>query len=267
MMGQEAHPEATYLAFPFAVGGAAARIDLGGQAIQPEVDQIPGCCRDYFTVQRWVDLSNQEWGVTIACPENPMVQLGDFSFGRNQSRFELERALFLGWVTNNYWETNFRAYQPGLVHARYVVLPHAGPFDEVAAHRFGMEAAFPALLQSTFEPSRPEATLPRQGSLLALPAPPVLVLHVGPAWATAGRAARAAGGGAPGAADGLWVRLLNASDREAVAEIGSALLTIRSAAACDLFGHPSHPLPVAGGRVQLWLPARGLAVVRLEVGV
>ena len=135
-MGLETHPEATYILYPFNVPGATARLDLGGQAIVAGLDQLPGVCRDYFTAQQWVDFSNEALGVTIALPENPMVQLGDFHFGHNQAEFTLERAMLLGWVTNNYWETNFRAHQPGRVHARYRLLPRQGGFDEVKAHRF-----------------------------------------------------------------------------------------------------------------------------------
>src|SRR5690606_21243899 len=124
-MTQETHPEATYLCFPFDVPEAKARDDLGGQSLLVDEEQLPGVCRDYFTVQRWADLSNDSFGVTIAAPDNPMVQFGGFHFGRNQERFELERAHFLGWMTNNYWQTNFQAHQPGRVQARYRILPHA----------------------------------------------------------------------------------------------------------------------------------------------
>ena len=51
----------------------------------------------------------------------------------NRQTVDLSRALVLGWVTNNYWETNFRAHQPGAVSARYRLVPHAGPCDEAAA--------------------------------------------------------------------------------------------------------------------------------------
>src|SRR5207248_1697798 len=54
LMGLNAHPDATYVTMPFAVPDPVARLDLGGQAMQPEADQIPGCCRDYFTVQNWI---------------------------------------------------------------------------------------------------------------------------------------------------------------------------------------------------------------------
>ncbi len=254
IMGLNAHPDATYITMPFAVPDPTARLDIGGQAMQPEVDQIPGCCRDYFTVQNWVDLSARDWGVTVACPDNPMVQFGDYHFGHNQSRFDLKRAMLLGWVTNNYWETNFRAYQPGQVTARYVILPHAGGFDEAQAHRFGMDMSAPIVAQSAFEPARPGAHLPRSGSLLALPQPPIVTLQLLPGWAQ-GDADRQA----------LFVRLLNSSNDTQTAVIGSALLRITAAHECDLFGTPTNPLSVSDGTLSAEIAPRRLAVLRLEV--
>ena len=71
--------------------------------MQAGQDQIPGVCFDYYSAQQWVDLSNNDCGVTVALPDNPMVQFGDFHFGANQPGFALERAMLLGWVTNTYW--------------------------------------------------------------------------------------------------------------------------------------------------------------------
>jgi hypothetical protein len=62
----------------------------------------------------------------VAMPENPMVQLGDFHFAHNQAEFSWSGPMLLGWVTNNYWETNFRPHQPGRVHARIVSCPIVG---------------------------------------------------------------------------------------------------------------------------------------------
>lgn len=250
-MTEEASPEATYLAFPLAVPDARVRVDLGGQAMQPEEDQLPGACRDYFTVQRWVDFSNAEFGVTVACPTTPMVQLGDFTFGRNQSCFTLSRPLLLGWVTNNYWQTNFRAYQPGRVSACYWLLPHQGPFEEAAAHRFGAEAMVPPQLQHLGEPSVETPLLPSGGTLLHLPQEPVLTLGVKPAASGVGTV----------------LHLLNASDAPAPARVASGLLLIRAAQRCDLLGHPLEPVLVTGGSLTLDLPARGLACLHLTVSV
>ncbi len=247
-MGLDTHPEATYLLFPFALPDATARYDLGGHAIEPGRRQLPGSCMDYFTVQNWVDFSNQDLGVIIATPDNPMVQLGDFHFAKHQSEFVLERPMLLGWVTNSYWETNFRPHQPGRVHARYRIQPHIGGFDEPAAHQFGLEAAYDApLIQQMGEPSEAQ-TLPPTGSLLTLPEAPIQVLHVKPAADD----------------NGVIVRLLNASDKERTAEIGSALFDITDAWTCNLFGQRTEQMNIDGGRVSFLISPRGIAVIALD---
>lgn len=245
------HPEAMYIVFPFNLPGATARYDLGGQPVIPGDEQLPGVCRDYFTAQGWVDFSNAERGVTVALPENPMIQLGDFHFGHYQQDFRLERAMLLGWVANNYWETNFRAHQPGRVHARYRILPYAGAFDEAQAHRLGLEAFHnKPLVQHLGENSVEPAALPESGSLLQLPLPPVLTFHIKQ--------------GHNG--DGVIVRLFNASDQAQTAEIGSGLLRIQSAQRCDLLETAQEALTVKNGAVRLELPPRRVMAIHLTVG-
>lgn len=253
-MGLETQPEATYLVFPLDIPNATARLDLGGQAVRPGVDQLPGVCRDYFTAQQWMDFSNADFGVTVALPDNPMVQLGDFHFAHHQGEFALERATLLGWVTNNYWETNFRAHQPGQVQARYRFSPHRAGFDETRAHRFGLQAAHPRpLVQHLGEPPSRAAALPGTAALLQLPeslAPhsPVLTLHVKPAERP----------------PGLIVRLHNASDQDQQTEIGSGVLHIVSAQTCNLLEQPLEALPVEHGAISVHLPPRRTATVLLQ---
>lgn len=249
IMGLDDHPEATYLAFPFNLADATARFDVGFQPVIAGEQQLSGVCRDYFTVQGWVDFSNGERGVTIATPDNPMVQLGDFHFGHFQREFHLERALMLGWVTNNYWETNFRAHQPGQVSACYRILPYSGAFDESRAHRFGLEAQHNIpLLQQLGEASASPTALPAQDTLLQLPDAPIAVLHV-----------KAAEDG-----NGIIVRLLNASDSPQTARLQSGVLKIARAERCDLFEQVMESLPVQRGSVQVNVPTRQIVVVRLH---
>jgi hypothetical protein len=249
VMGAATHPEAHYLLFPFHLPDAVARLDLGGQAMIPEQDQLPGACRDYFTVQQWVDFSNGERGVTVALPDNPMIQLGGFHFGRNQMEFRMERPMLLGWAANNYWETNFRAHQPGLAYGRYRLHPHAGGFDEAQAHRWGAEAGQPELVMQPLGEARLGGDpLPNTGDLLQLPEPPVLVTHI-----------------RPDGAGGLLVRLLNASDEARTAHIASGLLTIRAAGLCDLLDAPQKPLPVVDGAVLVDAPPRRFVVVQIDI--
>jgi hypothetical protein len=254
VMGQTTHPEGTYLTFPFDVPGATTRIDLGGQAMIAGAEQIPGVCYDYYTAQQWVDFSNDEFGVTVALPDNPMVQFGDFHFGHNQQEFSMDRALLLGWVTNTYWETNFRTHQPGGVHARYRVIPHAGGFDASAAYRLGQEAAAaPPLTQHMGEPAETQ-TYPSTGSLLRLPeetdpGSPVVSLHVKPARQ----------------GQGVVVRLYNTAESEQPARIGSGMLKIESAELCDMFDAPTGELAVNNGEVTVPAQGRRVTCVRLRV--
>ena len=254
-MGLDVHPEATYILYPFNVPNASARLDLGGQSMRMGSDQLPGVCLDYFTVQGWVDFSNEDLGVTVAMPENPMVQMGNFHFAHDQSECTLERPMLLGWVTNNYWETNFRPHQPGRVHARYRIQPHHGGFNEIRAHRFGLEAVhIQPLFQHLGEPERHLPLLPEAGALLRLPEnaspeSPILTMHVKPAERR----------------PGVILRLFNASDQDQLAEIGSGILHILSAQRCDLLETPQDAIEVKKGTVTLNVPARRVMTVLLQV--
>jgi alpha-mannosidase len=163
--------------------------------------------------------------------------------------------MLLGWVTNNYWETNFRAHQPGRVQARYRIRPYRGGFNELQAHRFGLEAAYAQpLFQHLGEPERQPSLLPEAGALLRLPEnlsprSPVLTLHVKPAERRTG----------------VIVRLFNASDQVQPAEIGSGILRILGAQTCDLLETPRGLIEVQNGTVRLNLPARRMTTVLLNV--
>lgn len=244
-MGTTIHPEATYLLFPCNVPNAQARFDIGGVSVRPHLDQLAGSCRDYFTVQGWVDFNNGERGVTIATPENPMVQLGDFHFAHNQQDITLERAMFLGWITNNYWETNFPGAQPGVVTARYSILPYAGDFDESRAHKFASESEHARpLVQHLGEPAVP-LQLPSGGTLLHLPQPPILTLNL------------------HAESDSALVTLFNASDEPRTATIQGGILPIVGAARVGSNGDAEEALPVNGNAISVQIQPRRISVIRL----
>jgi hypothetical protein len=255
-MGLSTHPEATYLAFPFAIGDPTHRVDVGGQAVRAGTDQLDRTCHDYYTAQRWVDVSGPGAGVTVGCPLNPLVQFGGFSFGANRERVPAD-PLLLGWVTNNYWETNFRARQPGAVRARYRLHPHGG-FDESAAHRRGLAAehADPAV-HRLGEPGA-EPVLPDTGRFLDLPDLPVLVVGERPAWADGVH--RAGGDGA----DATVLHLRNASDEARTATVGPGALAVQSATRADAFGRAGEPLSIADGGVAVDLAPRETTALRLD---
>lgn len=246
-MGLDTYPQANYLAFEFNLADPEVRFDIGGQGLQPEQQQIPGTCRDYFTVHNWVDFHNQTEGVTIATPDNPLVQLGGFGFGGDRRHFELKTARFLGWATNNYWETNFRAHQPGRVHTRYRLAPYRGAYQEIRAHRFGRQALqLNPLIQHLGE--KTDLSGPDMAQFLSLPEPPVLCLSL-----------------QPHPDGGVLLRLLNASDEEQHYEVSSGLRTLQAAQRCDLLGQVERTVQMRRGVLVDTLTPRQFATLRLEL--
>jgi len=140
-------PEAVLFRFPFALASPQVRIDAPFGSFRPEMDQLPGASKNYFSLQRWVDLSDPGWGVTVVSVDAPLVQLGEISTDAIVTGW-LEKAesspTLFSYVLNNYWETNYRAAQDDEVEFRYTLRVH-GTFDEEEAERFGLEEARPLL--------------------------------------------------------------------------------------------------------------------------
>jgi hypothetical protein len=137
--------EAVHLAFPFKVPGGVVRMDIPFAVARPEADQLEGSCKNYFTVQRWVDVSNEEYGVTWATIDAPLVEVGALTNDPTVvgwiKTLEPSTTLY-SYVMNNYWETNYKASQDGPTLFRYALRPHAG-YDAAAAQQFGIACSQP----------------------------------------------------------------------------------------------------------------------------
>ena len=141
-------PEGIHLLFPFHIPDGEVRIDLGWGHYRPGPDQLPGANRNYFSVQHWVDVSNERSGVTFVPVDAPLIELGRITTDAVavgwRERIEPSSTL-ISYVMNNYWETNYRAWQEGPVTFRYTMRPHDG-FDPAAATRVGLEASQPLVV-------------------------------------------------------------------------------------------------------------------------
>jgi alpha-mannosidase len=100
-------------------------------------------------VQRWIDVSNNDHGVTLATPDAPLVEVGAITNdprGRSVGWIkQLEPSTTLySYVMNNYWETNYKASQAGPTTFRYSIRPH-GRFGAGGAAKFGAEFGQPLI--------------------------------------------------------------------------------------------------------------------------
>ncbi len=154
-------PEGIHLAFPFNIPNGAIRIQSPWAVVQPEQDQLPGACRNWFTVQHWVDISNDQLGATLAPIDAPLIEIGDLRADATVSGWvrKLEpSSTVYSYIMNNYWETNYKAEQPGVTRFRYSLLPH-GKYDQLQAERFGIERHQPLIPVPVQRNWRPTATL------------------------------------------------------------------------------------------------------------
>jgi alpha-mannosidase len=137
--------EGVHIAFAFNVAKGVVRMDIPWAVARPEDDQINGACKNWFTVQRWVDVSNDAYGVTWATVDAPLVEVGSITAETPWIKTLAPSQTLYSYVMNNYWHTNYRDSQEGPTTFRYVLKPHAGGFDGAAAARFGIECSQPLI--------------------------------------------------------------------------------------------------------------------------
>ncbi len=146
--------EGVHFGFGFNVPGGTMRMDVPWGVVRPEIDQIPGACKNWFTVQRWVDVSNDRFGVTWMTPDAPLVEVGGITANLIGSlsdpkawldKLEPSATLY-SWAMNNHWHTNYRAEQEGPTVFRYIIWPHTGPFDPVEAAQRALEISQPLVV-------------------------------------------------------------------------------------------------------------------------
>jgi alpha-mannosidase len=144
--------EGVHLGFGFNVPNPVVRVNSPGAVAQIEKDQLPGACKNWYSVERWVDISNDKYGVTWSTIDAPLMEVGALTAnlprGQGNPNAYMKTitpsAQIYSWVMNNHWHTNYRADQDGPTWFRYAIRPHAG-YDSVAAMRFGIESSMPLI--------------------------------------------------------------------------------------------------------------------------
>lgn len=123
--------ESVNFAFEFNVPGGDVRLDLPLGVMRPEADQMPSACKNWFTVGRWAEVANREYGIEWVTLDAPLVQVGDLTARFLNSQYDPESwrkqvaptQKIYSWAMNNHWGTNYRAYQEGPTRFRFVLRP------------------------------------------------------------------------------------------------------------------------------------------------
>jgi hypothetical protein len=166
--------EAADIVYPFNVPGGQIRYDVANAFVRPEEDQLAGSCKNFYSVQGCVDISNGEYGLTWVTVDAPVVELGSITAEHPWLKSAQPSPLVSSYIMNNYWHTNYKADQSGPVRFRYSILPHA-EFKSEAAARSEIECRQP-LIAVAADPRIPPAR-----TLFTLEPAGVIALSVKPA--------------------------------------------------------------------------------------
>jgi len=240
--------EGGYFAFPFGLNTpdrTTAYLELPYGVIAADQEQLPGACREWYTVNTFAAVGNGAQSATVAAPDTPLFTVGDVNRGLWPNRNRGNRHMLFAYVYNNYWHTNYKASQGGNIRCAFSINLAEAPFDPAAATRFGWARALD-LTPDT------ENALPGAGNG-GVPAQSLVTLDEGPVVLSELLSLD----------DGKKVlaRLYNPGFSPAATGIGMPGVTLASLQRTDLFGENGTPLPVDE---KITVPARGIVTVVLQ---
>jgi hypothetical protein len=161
--------DGVHFGFAFDLPGSKTHVDIPWGVMEVEKDQWQQANRNWLTLQRWLDISNESAGVTWCAPDAPLFEcasltahLAGITFGKHHGTFDDHippNSNIYSWAMNNHWHTNFPLSQDGPVTFRYRMLPHEGGFDAAAANRFGLTQAQPLVVMTASNNPSPKSAV------------------------------------------------------------------------------------------------------------
>lgn len=240
--------ESLTLALPWAGRDGAFSFAQSIGSVEPSTQLLPGAMQDLFYCQDWGHLWAGAWGVTVVCPDAPLLQFGDRRFPewRDQMPFAAGSNHMACLLYHNLLNTDCPIWQDVLETFRFSVLVHAGTAPSVGArHRL---AAATRPLRADWLPGHPGGRRRRTPEPLRLDSDDLRVLAVR-------------------RRDSAIVLLLENTAAMAVAATLAVARTVTQARLTRLDGTavPSGAASLrdAGRQVRLTLPPRALAQLHL----
>lgn len=238
--------ESAYVAFPFAV--TRPTFTYGSQAawVNPAKDELAGGSREWYLPTTWASVYNSQVAAAVVPIDAPLVAFGDIVRGEWPAEFKPKSSAIFSWVMNNYWNTNFPAWQGGDFTFRYAITSNV-QFNPPSLTRFGLEALTP-LERDDVPGTQDFSLLPHQeASLLEVENPAVSLLT----WK------RAEDG------DGTILRLQDTAGEESNVKISSPFLTFEGAWLCNLLEDNQAEITIQGE--DLSVPIKPFQVLTLRL--
>jgi hypothetical protein len=172
-------PEAMYVAFPFTLPDARIVFETIGGTLSPG-GQIPGSSSDWNVAQNFVAVRGKTGQIVVVSDEIPLWHFGGLNMGKYERYPKPGKTWLYSWVMNNYWTTNFRAYQEGGFSWSYQLTSSADTTNTFATKfGWGERNIFPT---RTFPAGKPELKTPMAESLSIEGSTNVLLVNSRPAF-------------------------------------------------------------------------------------
>ncbi len=164
--------EGIHFGFAFDVPQSKVRVNIPWGVMELEKDQLKAGNRNWITLQRWLNISNENKGITWCSMNACAFESGDITAniiggadGSPKWIREIQpSSVIYSWALNNHWHTNFRLSQDGKISYKYRVLPHIGAYDVVRSNRFAMEQYRPLIAVQTQKEFRSKNAFSINGS-------------------------------------------------------------------------------------------------------
>lgn len=139
--------EAVYLAFPFAFDARQGGLwlEYPDEITEPLKDQHASACRDWYSVQRWLAISDGSATLELSPLDAPLFTLGEMTASTWPREITMKRGHIFAYVMNNYWHTNYKAKQGGHLVFQYSLTSSKGGFSKKDAVVKGWNMYCPAV--------------------------------------------------------------------------------------------------------------------------
>lgn len=145
--------EGIHFGFAFDVPNGRTRMDIPWGVVEVEKHQLPAANRNWISFQRWLDISNEDRGVSWCALDAPTFESGNMTANIIGGAFHSPKwienlplsSTIYSWALNNHWHTNYPLSQEGKLNFRYRILPHKYAYDAVKTNRFGLEQSRPLI--------------------------------------------------------------------------------------------------------------------------
>lgn len=248
---QDRYRNNLFYAFPFKVEGGQFRVEYPGGVVRPFKDQLRWGSHDYLHANRWVDVSNADFGVTVAPWNAANFHFGEIRYNKFANDYEPKNS----WLFSYAWSDRMS----GLITLNaedcnatfgYSITSHRGDWNSGATTRFGWSVASPLEVIPLAAQQKGSWTAPSQ-SFLSLDQPNIqlTVLKAG---------AQPAGG---------WIaRLVETEGRATEASLDVSALGIDAARETSLVEDDLGPVAVKQGKLTVKLRPFGFLTLRLLRG-